>query len=228
MFDIKVILSHWFCEKVCLLFFGRVWVGLTSILYMFCRIYQWSHLALGILCFWFVCFLFCIQQFNYNVSGMDLFEYILLVHCDSWIYGFMSSSNLGSFQPLFLLFFFLPIPQSPLLLGLTLCVFLCCWWCPLSPLASIHFSSFFFSFQSSDWIISNALSWISLIFFFILPLKIYHWISIINFSFQYLSKRIHIPWFFITKMGKSNDRGSPEIIIHSNKQHEGQIFFSLK
>lgn len=69
--------------------------------------------------------------------------------------------NFGTFGSLFSQIYFLPVSVSPLFLGHLLCI---CWWQCLTYLwGAIYLFSFFFTFCSSNWIISIDIASTSLI-----------------------------------------------------------------
>ena len=93
-------------------------------------------------------FTFCFHYLYYDLSFLELFTFILLGVCwDSWVHELKFSSNLRSFQTLFLrifFLFFLLLPLSPLLPALPLCM--------LSHLMVSHISLRISSFFFFGWI----------------------------------------------------------------------------
>ena len=116
-----------------------------------CVIIHFSLAALRILFVWLlIVWLWVLVWISLSSSYL---EFIELPGC-SYL---CLSSNLLSFQSLYLQIFSLSLSLSHLLLGLPQCLFWSSWWCPIGVLGSVYFFNLFSSF-SSDSIIFIVLS----------------------------------------------------------------------
>ena len=131
-----------------LLFFERVWKGLVVILYLFSRIYQWSHIVLdfSLLGHYFFFVFVLLDNLKVTFSGIQGFFY--LIPSDVYAFYCILILLIAIFSSSISILFFFMI--SICLLNFSLCPCIIFPIVKLSFCTFLHNSSYYFKMYSSE------------------------------------------------------------------------------